>query len=88
VTFQHPTGIISRHILAEGPFIDNTVVSRTIKNGRGDPRLKYKPAAEVDTANLLAALGESKIEAENRTSDGEAKNGRQEYVQTRGMHIP
>ncbi len=39
MAFQDVLGLVFIQILAKGPFIDNTVVSCVVKNGRGNPRL-------------------------------------------------
>jgi hypothetical protein len=57
---EHRSALVRAEGRAQRPLI-NGGVTGIIEDGRGDPRLQYQPASEVDTTNLVISIGESGV---------------------------
>lgn len=57
---KHSSTLVRTEGRAQRPLINGGVAS-IIEDGRGDPRLQYQPASEVDATNLVIPVGKSGI---------------------------
>lgn len=80
----------SIHKLTKGPFVDNTRISRIVKNRRCDPglgadedrlemsrifaHLENEPTTQVDTPHFLTAVGKAGVDGGTERQRNEADN--------------